>query len=103
MHHRFSRKLFISDAFSTTVACGLRFTAGLFDPAPVTAAPLEGEWIDLKPRWPLTDQVAIEFDRRTPNYSNRKRLHESLTDLTRKHLKENIAEGKNTGISSVYQ
>ena len=37
--------------------CGLcRLQLGLAEAPPASAEPAEGEWVDLRPRWPLTDR-----------------------------------------------
>lgn len=33
-----------------------RYQLGLLEPPPASAEVAEGEWVDLRPRWPLTDQ-----------------------------------------------
>ncbi|GMH37238.1 hypothetical protein BSKO_05111 [Bryopsis sp. KO-2023] len=71
-----------------------RFKLGLVDPPPESPAPEEDEWFDLRPRWPLTERVAFQLTRSTPNYSNRKRVYRSLTAMTEDSL--NMA-GMNAG------
>ena len=47
----------------------------------------EDEWVELRPRWPLTDRLharaqAAIAGRPKPQGMKRKRLHKSLTELT---------------------
>lgn len=66
-----------------------RVRLGMWEPPPHSVAPLEGEWIDLRPRWPLT---AERHDRSSPaTRSTRKRgLHTSLTDMTSAAMRDEL-------------
>eukprot|EP00887_Chlorella_sp_A99_P006570 scaffold3.g6570.t1 len=57
-----------------------RLALGLAEPPPAAAAPAEGEWVDLRPRWPLTDRK----DPRAysaPRSAKKKRVFPSLEAL----------------------
>ncbi|KAL4426695.1 hypothetical protein ABPG77_004751 [Micractinium sp. CCAP 211/92] len=57
-----------------------RLQLGLVEPPPPSSEPGEGEWVDLRPRWPLTDKK----DPRSysaPRSAKKKRVFTSLTQL----------------------
>jgi N6-L-threonylcarbamoyladenine synthase len=59
-----------------------RLKLGLgIEPPPPSVVPVEGEWVDLRPRWPLTDRKddrSIE----APRSAKKKNIFESLEALT---------------------
>jgi hypothetical protein len=68
-----------------------RLRLGLCGPPPSTPELSAGEWLDLRPRWPLTTemhprcaQVVLKRLRKLPKPS--RRPHESLTEITRRQL-----------------
>lgn len=64
-----------------------RFHLGLITPPPATILPVEGEWVDLKPRWPLGPRDARAMLTGASMRSTKKRdLHVDLTALTRAEL-----------------
>jgi hypothetical protein len=74
-----------------------RLRLGLAAPPPATAEPQEGEWIDLRPRWPLTSEkhprcpsMVVPKTRRLAKPS--KQPHTSLTDVTRAALQPAAAD-----------
>ncbi|KAI7841398.1 hypothetical protein COHA_005015 [Chlorella ohadii] len=57
-----------------------RYQLGLVEPPPASAQVADGEWLDLRPRWPLTDRK----DPRSftaPRSAKKKRIFTSLTQL----------------------
>ena len=70
-----------------------RLSLGLHDAPPPSAEPVEGEWIDLRPRWPLTCErhplcPTIGKSRRRQPPKPSKQDFTSLTDLTRAQLQQ---------------
>lgn len=70
-----------------------RLRLGLSAPPPATAEPAEGEWVDVRPRWPLTSELHPRCHLDKPKRKKRRLLpkpsrrpHESLTDVTRRQL-----------------
>ena len=50
---------------------------GLTEPPPATEEPAEGEWVDLRPRWPLTEE---KDPRCAPvlKSTRKKKIHDAL-------------------------
>lgn len=72
-----------------------RMQLGLIEPPPASGEPADGEWVDLRPRWPLTDRK----DPRSylaPRSAKKKRVFTSLTALMQQAQEEKAeaAEGK---------
>ena len=51
------------------------------EPPPLSAVPAEGEWVDLRPRWPLTDRKD-ERAFSAPRSAKKKNIFASLEQLT---------------------
>jgi N6-L-threonylcarbamoyladenine synthase len=58
-----------------------RLAHGWAQPPPAAADPAEGEWVDLRPRWPLTSERHPRSMDGTRS-QRKERIHTSLSDLT---------------------
>lgn len=64
-----------------------RLSLGIVEPPPTSFAPEEGEWVDLRPRWPLTDRKD-ERSFEAPRSAKKKNVFASLTELTAASIAE---------------